>query len=794
MWTCYVIALIPVFVGAVLWVSSRRITFGEWFRGSLIGLLVAGGFHFYVLKFPALDAYMQSGPVINAVHRPDRQDRRRKEDDEVQKYPEAWYVTVAIRGGNERFAIGQDEFEEIRKKFGATELTVVPVEGEFVGDSNNYVAENHNDVFIPAYTLRPFQNRAKVDPGIRSFGEAPAGTTLFAHPTEVPKSTLLAYFTVQFAATANPSECIPGELQFFDWRESKRLLGKAASDYSTEEWDRLNAELSPDKNVNLILIGFEGDSVLAHWQEAKWSGGKKNDLVLCYGSSADSTKPEWTYCFGRTEDELVKRNLESLLLNNEPGDALLPGIKDEVMAHYAPRELPALGYFEVPPPRSAIPTLIVIMVLVQGGYWLRAYTNRSRRAAVGEAERREVADEEARAWIKNRDAAERERIAGKLAHLKDPTDPDELTREVLEGKEPYVACLALRRCESPTAVTGLIVAMSSENEDARELAADWLDDHAPPPSACPEAGAAVPVLIERLAHPHPNVRKDTRSLLERIAPDWPQTPAASRDLDSMLEAIRAGTATDAVIDAIGARGEAVVDSLKAMCDEAEPATRIAAIKALGRTGSNRAARTLLDFLNSEDPALRDAAIDGFAAFGPTLRTAAKEPSVYESLNTAFKSAEEEVQLRLMDAFGWLGDERAIDSIAAFLKDRDWSLRAAAALALGQIGSSRALPLLVACADENEDAAALVAIGAIGDAATAERLLALLNSHPDTGARFAEAGIRVLARSGFPAARQFIEKVAADHTHIANELAILFAIRFRRGRPEAEWSRNCRPRI
>lgn len=792
MWACYAIALIPVFVGAVLWVSSRRITFGEWMRGSIVGLVVAGGFHIYTLKFPALDAHMRSGKVINAVHRPERQTRQRK-GAETKRYDEAWYVTVAVGDREERFAISEEEFEDFREQFGATELVAVRAEGEFVGDSNNYVAVNHNDVFIPAYTMRPFENRARVDRSVLSSAEPPEGSRLFDHPTEMSKAKLMAFFAVQIVVMADSSECVPKELQFFDWRKSERLLGHAAKDYSVEEWDRLNAELAPGTNVNLIMIGFDGESTLAHWQEAKWLGGKKNDLVLCYGSSTSSGKPAWTYCFGPTEDELVKRNLESLLLDNPPGDALLAKIKSEVSANYQPKELPALGYFEVPPPPSAIPTLILVMVVVQGGYWLRAYANRNRRAAIGEAELQDVADEEAREWMDIRENSVKDRIAERLTHLNDPTDIDELTRELLSGKEAYTACLALQRCNGPEAVTSLIVAMSSEKESVREMAADWLDDNAPPPSTCPEAKAAVPALIERLTHRDPNARKAARAVLDKIDPDWPQTAEARSGVDSMLQAIRTGEATDSVIDGLGARGEAVVDPLLAILADGESAAQTAAIRALGRTGCSRVVETLLKHLEQDDNALRNAAIDGFAMFGPALREAAGSLPIYESMLAAFESSEKPVQLQLIEAFGWLGDESAVDTIATFLQGTSWSVRAAAARALGHLGSPKALPCLLACADDNEDAAAIAAIGAIGDDTTTDRILGLLDRHPDTGARFTDACVRVLGQYESAAGRQFIEKTARDYQHASNELAIMYAKRFKSGRPRPEWSKKQRPR-
>lgn len=793
MWTCYGIALIPFFAGAVLWIASRRITFGEWMRGSLISLVVAAGFHFYAVKFPALDVYMRSGKVINAVHRPERQTRQQKGSKKVHRYDEAWFVTLGVGSGKERVAISKEQFEDYRRQFGATELVTTPVEGDFIGDRNNYVALNHNNVFIPAYTMHPFANRSKIEQNVHSFGEPPADALLFDHPATVSKAKLLAYFAAQTFALNDPSECIPVGLQFFDWRKSKRLLGSAAKHYTIQKWERLNGELGPDKDINLIMIGFDGKSESAHWQEAKWLGGKKNDLVLCYGPAASSGKPAWTYCFGPTDDELVKRNLESLLLNNTPGDGLLLQIKSEIKARYRSKEVSSPGYFDTPPPPYAIPILIFIMIVVQGGYWLWAYTNKKGRVAIGEAELQDVADEESLEWANMREQSVKERIATRLAHLRDPTDASELTRELLSGKEPYTAVLALQRCGRPAAITGLVLAMSSEDYQVRDLAADWLDDNASPSS--PEATAAVPTLVERLSHEDPEVRRAARIVLDKIDPQWLKAPDARNAVSSMLQAIRSGEAADSVIDGLGARGGAVVDSLLTIFDEGEPVGRIAAIRALGRTRSRRVVPMLLKCLDQADEALCSAAIDGLAFFGPTLRDAVGNLPAYELMHAVFQRSPRPVQLQLIEAFAWLGDERAVDIIAPFLEKENWPVKSMVARALGNLGAPKVLSYLLACAEDIDDMAsadAILAIGDIGDDSTADRILDILQRHPDAGSRYMNACIRVLALVETAAARRFIEKIACDNTNEFSELARMLVNRHKSGRPQPEWSRKQRP--
>jgi len=268
-------------------------------------------------------------------------------------------------------------------------------------------------------------------------------------------------------------------------------------------------------------------------------------------------------------------------------------------------------------------------------------------------------------------------------------------------------------------------------------------------------------------------------VLDELEPDWGHTPAARRGTESMLQVLRSGKATDSVTDALGARGELVVDDLLGIIDEDRGGARIAAIKALGATGYPRVAGTLLKYLDDHAPDVRKAAIDGLARFGPALKRATGGAQTYELLATLFENGDRETRLQVARAFGWLGDERAVEPVAGLLRDRDWSVRVAAAQVLGHLGSFEALPYLFACADDVDDYAAadaIAAIGVIGGDAIVDRVIELFERHPDASSRFTDACIRVVGCSSIANARQWIEAVANDFGHAGNELAMMFARR------------------
>jgi hypothetical protein len=123
----------------------------------------------------------------------------------------------------------------------------------------------------------------------------------------------------------------------FEWPENRnrfdtdRLLGTASNLWTQRSWDQMNAVLGPAKKVNLIAIGFPGNSKLevGKLQERFWNGGKKNDLVLTFGG--DPQEPDWAYVFGWTEREAVKRLLENRLMD---GVATTEEITKLVVAEY----------------------------------------------------------------------------------------------------------------------------------------------------------------------------------------------------------------------------------------------------------------------------------------------------------------------------------------------------------------------------------------------------------------------------------------------------------------------------
>lgn len=383
---CYLIALVPFVAGAILWLTSRRITFSEWIKGAVIGFGVAAIFHVIAIWTQTVDFEMWSGRIVRATHHPEWVGK--SSDDSHDVYPEKWSVTADYGGLEERYEITHEEFEAFREQFGVDELeTREPYKRGFAsGDPHVYVAENETGHLIPAYTVRLFENRVKASESLFSYSDVPDDAEVHDYPAELDEGHLTA-LAVDFVSKYIDPAARDDEVMILprEWRRSPRLLGRAAEDFDLDAWDGLNAELGPAHHVNLIAIGFEGDRSNALWQEAKWTGGKKNDLVLCYGPPVGDGRPSWAYCFGWSEGEVVKRKLESILLAQPVGDALLPAIRAEVAQNYVPRSWPEFSYLSVPAPTGAYWVLVLVTIFIQGGYWTYAFLNRTHREALSDS-------------------------------------------------------------------------------------------------------------------------------------------------------------------------------------------------------------------------------------------------------------------------------------------------------------------------------------------------------------------------------------------------------------------------
>ena len=173
-----------------------------------------------------------------------------------------------------------------------------------------------------------------------------------------------------------------------------------------------------------------------------------------------------------------------------------------------------------------------------------------------------------------------------------------------------------------------------------------------------------------------------------------------------------------MLDALGARGDVVVETLLKLCAEEDTTVRVNVLYVLGQTGDARAVKPLLKSLSDQDFDLQIAAARGLGKFGPNLRNCPEAAETYEVLREACQDNDIRIRLNIMSALGWLGDERALDLFLPLLEDDNSRIKDQAILCLGALGSPGAIDGLVAkfyCSQEpSEQLLIMKALSDIGD--------------------------------------------------------------------------------
>jgi len=357
----YLIALIPIITGGILHFRYKEFSLVEWMIVGGTGFVLAGIFHSILLYSMTDDVETWSGEITCATHYPRWVEEYQEEhtststDSNGNTTTHTYYTTEhrtheqywkAYTSLNTSHSISVDEFNDIKIKFNDLAIERVYKSGFVSGDHNIYTTHNKTHYVFPATCRKAFENKVKAAPSLFSFPEVPKYVHVFNYPDN------------------------------FNWRQSDRLLGTARQKFDILKFDQLNADLGPQKHVNMIIVGFPSNSSNqdAEWQRAKWAGGKKNDLVVCYGGD-NNGKAGWCTVFGWTEEELVKRNLETMFITRILGNDLFPDIKKEVVSHYIIKDWTKFDYLSIEPPTWAYWVYILIVTIIEGGIIFITFNN-----------------------------------------------------------------------------------------------------------------------------------------------------------------------------------------------------------------------------------------------------------------------------------------------------------------------------------------------------------------------------------------------------------------------------------
>jgi hypothetical protein len=355
MWSLYTLALLPLIIGFFVWLKCDKVNWVEWAGSSILALILAGVTHGIAIHGMTADTEVWSGQITRATHYPkwieeyqqahtytttDSKGRSTSHTyytTEHRTHPEYWEAKTDLETAHN---ISKDFFEQISHNFNNL-TTEKPHKGGFDGgDPHIYVAYNKTGYVYPVTTQKHFTNRIKAAPTVFSYPKIPADIKVVDYPYP-------AY-----------------------WNESNRLINEP--NISIINFDRFNTRLGFKKWVNVIFINCgDVDPEVAQYQEAKFIGGKKNDIVVCYGKKKADQSAGWVYVFGWTEEEICKRDIETVLLNNPINNHILPLVEREIIEHYIIKDWTKFSYISIDIPLSVCMWYFLGMIIIQAGlyYW-----------------------------------------------------------------------------------------------------------------------------------------------------------------------------------------------------------------------------------------------------------------------------------------------------------------------------------------------------------------------------------------------------------------------------------------
>jgi hypothetical protein len=192
---------------------------------------------------------------------------------------------------------------------------------------------------------------------------------LKAAPSTLFKNTL----------SKNSNYKFPEYPRVYDLYRIRHVLNVNSKVSNLDEWNsKINdmlRSLGPTKQININLVFVSGyDTMYKQYLESKWLGGKKNDLVLIFGT--DHNKIEWIegFTFGKSSGngELLvnlKSDLSSIS-DTKDVDSAITIISSNVSKSFVRKHMEDYSYLKhnaLPSPKQLMFLMLIIGVLLTAG-------------------------------------------------------------------------------------------------------------------------------------------------------------------------------------------------------------------------------------------------------------------------------------------------------------------------------------------------------------------------------------------------------------------------------------------
>ena len=200
MWFFYAFAFLPVIVGAILWVKTKKIVWWEWLAGTGIGFGMAAIFQVVSILGMTSDVETWSGQVTIVTFHPRWVEKYQQMHTrtvgsgknarteiyyttEYRTHHKYWDCRVNYGKNHAIYRISEPLYGDMVKKFGGEILTEkVRKSGFYSGNHNLYITTNGTGYIYPACKTVTFENRVKASPSLFSFAKVPENEKTHPYP------------------------------------------------------------------------------------------------------------------------------------------------------------------------------------------------------------------------------------------------------------------------------------------------------------------------------------------------------------------------------------------------------------------------------------------------------------------------------------------------------------------------------------------------------------------------------------------------------------------------------------
>lgn len=318
--------LIAALVSCVIYVINKEITTEEFMimtASTIAGVLLV--WSLFLIPIPN-DEHFESGVIYKTTYHPYFVEQYQQPHTvctstgkttscytyyttQIARHPEYWTVQDNF---SREWKVSQKKHNEVKNVFG-NNVKVVRVNkcihgGHIVsGDPNLYNYWNETNTFD-----------YPVNRKVHWYNPLKRHNTIFTNKSNIKK---------QYPKS-------------IDYENSNRLI-EEEKELTRKDWDIFNSKIYCYKHVNVILTKVK-DSAEAKQLEDKWINGKKNDLVITVVGTYK--KPEFVKVFGWSESSLVKRKLETYILDNGITRDNLDEVKSIIKETYSPYDYNKFKY------------------------------------------------------------------------------------------------------------------------------------------------------------------------------------------------------------------------------------------------------------------------------------------------------------------------------------------------------------------------------------------------------------------------------------------------------------------